>query len=138
VDPVRYGELAAVRRAVRAFLAASEVICRASGVTPVQYQAMLAIRTAPGERPTMKALADELVLTPHGAVQLVDRLARAGLATRERSEADRRRVFVVLTNEGRRLIRRLASEHIRGLLAHEAVISRSLRALKAHRRVSRA
>jgi DNA-binding MarR family transcriptional regulator len=44
-----------------------------------------------------RELADQMLLQHHGAVQLVDRLCKAGLARRIHSAKDRRSVLVVLT-----------------------------------------
>ncbi|MAB71567.1 MAG: hypothetical protein CMJ54_03575 [Planctomycetaceae bacterium] len=41
------------------------------------------------------------------ATRLIDRLARAGLVSRTRSEENRRCVFVEITDEGRQMLRRL-------------------------------
>ena len=87
------------RLALRRFLAASEAISRAAGITQQQYQALLAVKTGPGEM-TIGDLADQLLLTHHAAVQLVDRMARAGLAERAPSRTDRRSVHVRLTAAG--------------------------------------
>lgn len=122
--------LADFRYALRQFLATSEAISRESGVTPQQYQAMLAIRARSADGLTMKDLAEQLALTHHAAVQLVDRLAKAGLAARARSSADRRHVLLRLTPEGEARFDRLASRHLEAMLAQEPVLSQSIRRLK--------
>jgi hypothetical protein len=77
---------------MRRFLAASEAISRAAGVTQQQYQALLAIQAWSPEAMTMKDLADQLLLTHHAAVQLVNRLTKAGRAARAPSPSDGRSV----------------------------------------------
>src|ERR1700761_9295096 len=100
MDADGYKGLAGFRYALRRFLAASEAISREGGVTPQQYQALLAIKSRPEAGMAMKELAEQLLLTHHAAVQLVDRLGKAGLAERERSREDRRSVLLKLTPRG--------------------------------------
>src|SRR5215467_9253212 len=94
-DTALYEGLAGFRFALRRFLAFSEAMTRAAGVTPSQYQAMLAIRTHPWGAIVIRQLADQMLLQHHGAVQLVDRLCDAGLTKRTHAENDRRSVLVV-------------------------------------------
>ena len=130
MDRVGYEGLAGFRFALRSFLASSEVLCRRAGVTAQQYQAMLAVKTRQTETLAMKDLAEQLLLTPHAAVQLVDRLARAGLAWRKPSTEDRRSVSVELTEAGERLLDRLAKQHLDEMLRQEPQLSASLTRLK--------
>lgn len=125
-----YEGLAGFRRALRAFLAASEAISRRGGVTQQQYQALLAVRTWPSGDMAIKNLAEELLLTHHGAVQLVDRLCAAGLAARAPSGTDRRSVVVKLTAGGAALLDTLAAQHLVEMLRQEPLLTRSLRRLR--------
>ena len=52
------------------------------------------------EGPTIGQLAEHLVLRPHSAVGLADRLAQRGLLERVRSDVDRRQVRLRLTRRG--------------------------------------
>ena len=79
---------------------------------------------------SIKALSEELLLLPHGAVQLVDRLRRLGLVRRKQSQIDRRSVLVRLTPTGDRLVERLAAAHMRELSSHVAHLETSVRRLK--------
>ena len=81
-----YKELAGFRHALRRFLAFSDVAAQTVGITSQQYQAMLAIAASDGEAMTMKELAEEMLLKPNGAVQLIDRLEGLGLVSRAGSE----------------------------------------------------
>jgi len=128
--PDRFLTLASFRHALRRFLAASEAISRSAGITQQQYQAILAIAAWPGEVMTMKDLADDLLLTHHAAVQLVDRLAKAGLAQRTTSRVDRRSVELTLTAAGAALLERLATLHQAEMLRREPALSASLRRLR--------
>ena len=127
-SPVR--GLSGFRYALRRFLAASEEISRAGGVTQQQYQALLAIKAAETEPMTIRALADRLLLTHHAAVQMVDRLEKARLAERTRSPIDRRAVLLRLTGEGDALVDDLAAKHLAELLRQEPLIRESLDQLK--------
>jgi len=128
--PDRFLTLASFRHALRRFLAASEALSRSAGITQQQYQAILAIAAWPGEVMTMKDLADDLLLTHHAAVQLVDRLAKAGLAQRTTSSVDRRSVELTLTAAGAALLERLATLHQAEMLRREPALSASLRRLR--------
>ena len=111
-------------------MAASETISRAAGVTQQQYQALLVIKTREGDTLSIGAFAEQLLLTHHAAVQLVDRLAKAGLAERTRSAEDRRTVHLTLTERGESLLDELATRHLEEMLRHEPLLTRSLKRLK--------
>jgi DNA-binding MarR family transcriptional regulator len=130
LDPDRYLPLASFRHGLRRFLAASETISRDAGVTQQQYQAMLAIAAWPGGAMSIKDLSEDLLLTHHAAVQLVDRLAKAGLAQRSPSSVDRRSVELSLTESGTALLDKLASLHLAEMLRREPALSASLRRLR--------
>ncbi len=130
LNPEWYEALAVFRGALRRFLAGSETISREAGVTPQQYQAMLAIKTHPNATMAMKELAEQLLLTHHAAVQMVDRLAKAGLASREASTSDRRLVFLKLTPKGEELLDLLAQRHLEVVLRQEPQLSAALKDLR--------
>ncbi|MBS0333831.1 MAG: MarR family transcriptional regulator [Proteobacteria bacterium] len=130
LDPDSFRALAGFRSALRRFLAASEAISKAAGVTQQQYQAMLSIAAWPGGAMSMKDLAEELLLTHHAAVQLVDRLAKAGLARRAPSTVDRRSVELSLTPEGAALLDALATQHLAEMLKRKPALGASLRRLR--------
>jgi DNA-binding MarR family transcriptional regulator len=130
LDPDRFHGLAGLRYAMRRFLAASEAISRRAGVTQPQYQALLAVKAWPDQAMTIKDLADQLMLTHHGAVQLVDRLCRAGMLERRPSDEDRRKVLLRLSRPGEALMEELAEEHLQEALHQEPLLTRSLRVLR--------
>ncbi len=130
LDRERLKGLSGFRYALRRFLAASETISREGGVTQQQYQVMLAIKASDDGGLSMKELAEQLLLKPHAAVQLVDRLAIAGFAVRRPSTVDRRVVHVSLTPEGDELTNRLAEQHLEEMLRQEPQLRRSLGQLK--------
>ena len=129
IDRQRYLGLANFRYAVRRFLAASERISAESGITTQQYQAMLSIGAA-AEPLAMKDLAEDLLLQPHAAVQMVDRLQKLDLAERRASPLDGRVVLVALTDKGDELLERLAERHLEELLKQEPKLTEVLRRLK--------
>jgi DNA-binding MarR family transcriptional regulator len=111
-----YRHLLEVRTGLRRVLHWSEEQAHSAGLTPAQHQLLLAVRGHPGpDAPTVRDLADHLLIQHHGAVQLVDRAAAAGLVTRRRDETDHRRVHVVLTDEGRRVLESLSARHLNEL-----------------------
>jgi DNA-binding MarR family transcriptional regulator len=130
LDSERYRSLAEFRLALRRFTAGAEAISRAAGVTQQQYQALLAIKTWPSEVMTMGDLADQLLLTHHAAVRLVNRMSAAGLAERAPSSTDRRTVRLRLTLDGETVVDKLAALHLREVLSQEPRLTRSLRRLK--------
>ena len=78
----------------------------------------------------MKDLAEELLLSHHGAVQMVNRLCSAGLAERIPSHLDRRSVFLKLTTSGDATVKELASQHLAEMQRHEPLLAKSLRRLR--------
>jgi DNA-binding MarR family transcriptional regulator len=108
--------LADFRYQLRGFMRASEEICKAEGVTPLQYQMLLQSRAVPG-RPWVLVgeLAGRLRSSVHGAVALVSRAEAAGLVTRKPNPTDGREVQVHATPRGRRLLQRIAARHLHEL-----------------------
>jgi DNA-binding MarR family transcriptional regulator len=107
-----YEALAAFRYGLRQFLHFSEVAAAEAGLTPRQYQALLAIKGFPGrDSATVGELAEQLQIAHHSAVGLVDRLVVQGLVVRESSTQDRRQVYVNLTPRGAEVLDKLASAH---------------------------
>ncbi len=133
-----YRRLAAFRHALRRFLAFSETAARAAGITPQQHQALLAIKGADNpEDASVGFLADHLLLQPHSAAELVDRMVRSGLLRRGVSGADRRRVVLSLTPGAERVLQDLSADHIRELRQAAPVIGGLFDVLEP-RRASRA
>ena len=110
-----YRRLAAFRGAVRAFLKFSEDAAAEAGLTAQHYQAMLILRARDDEAVTINDLARDLFIRHNSAVGLVDRLVREGLAAREPSSSDRRKVQLRLSGRGRQVLAKLAGMHRREL-----------------------
>ena len=75
------------------------------------------------------ALAEELVLKHHSAVELAGRLEQAGLVARQSDPGDKRRVLLTLTEIGAARLQELAREHGEGLAKSREAIIESLKAL---------
>jgi DNA-binding MarR family transcriptional regulator len=119
---VDYAALAAFRLALRRFAAFSEAEAKAAGLTPRQHQALLAIKgrrkpAANGDGLGIGEIAAHLLIRHNTAVELVDRLAEAGLVQRQADPADGRRILVTLTDRSEALLRRLSAAHVRELRA---------------------
>jgi DNA-binding MarR family transcriptional regulator len=75
------------------------------GVTARQSTLLWLVKRSPGL--SLAELAAEEGISPPALSGYVDRLERAGLLARVRSTEDRRRVGLELTDEGRKLLRRI-------------------------------
>ena len=130
LDPGQYQGLAAFRYVLRQFLAFSDAATHAAGVTSQQYQVLLVIKTHPEGEIMIREIADQMLLQHHGAVQLIDRLADAGLVERRHSPTDRRSVLVAMTAKGAKLLEHLAFNHVKELLKREPLLAESLKRLR--------
>src|SRR5687767_4670171 len=91
--------LAAFRRALRQFLWYAEESAQAAGISGQKYQALLAIKGAPGrDYITVGEIAEALLIKHNSAVELVDRLAKRGFVRRDPAYDNRRCVWVRLTD----------------------------------------
>jgi DNA-binding MarR family transcriptional regulator len=107
-----YEILADFRYAMRKFVRFSEEAAATVGLTPQQYQGLLAIRGFPDRTPmTIGDLAERLQMRPHTAVALVNRLVHQGQVVRQLATKDKRQVHVVLTDQGTAALERLAWMH---------------------------
>jgi len=129
LDEADYRTLALFRQRLRRFLRFSEEAAAGEGLTPRQYQALLALRGSPSGRLLVGELAEALEIRHHSAVGLVDRLEALGLVRRRPDPADRRRVLVSATTSGEHTLARLASAHRRELRAMAPTLRRLLRSL---------
>jgi DNA-binding MarR family transcriptional regulator len=107
-----YASLAELRFQIRQFLANSEQAVRAVGLEPRQHQLMLALKGLPGDvRPRVGELAARLHIQHHSAVELANRLSKAGYVRRQPGDDDRREVLLALTPRGERVLRDLSLYH---------------------------
>jgi len=108
--------LARFRFTIRRYLRFSEETVRGYGLTPQQYQLLLAIKGFPGrDWATIRELAELLQLKHHTVGELVNRVQHRGLVQRTAHPSDGRAVSVSLTAAGETLIGRLAALHQREL-----------------------
>lgn len=109
-----FAQLLAFRSGLRRFLHWSEQQAKGAGLTGAQYQLLLAIRGNDGA-PSVREVAEHLMLRHHSVVELVDRAERAGLVQRMPDSDDHRVVRLALTAEGHDRMASLASAHIEEL-----------------------
>ena len=105
-----YRSLAEFRHLLRQFLAFSGDAARKEGLAPQQHQALLAIKGFGGVL-TIGELADKLLIKPHTAAELVDRLQKSGYIRKEADHEDRRRTRLLLTAAAETLLLSLSRAH---------------------------
>jgi DNA-binding MarR family transcriptional regulator len=119
-DDEAYRRLLELRTGLRRFLRWSEHQARAAGLTPAQHQLLLAVRGHPDPRgPTIREVADYLLLRHHSAVGLVDRAEAASLLSREPDTDNLSSVRLRLTDRGEDQLAALSEQHLEEL-AHLA------------------
>ncbi len=102
------------RDGLRRFQHWSEAEAKAVGLTGAQHQLLLAIR-GHGTAPSIREVAEHLLLRHHSVVELVDRAVTAGLVERIGDEHDQRVVRLRLTQTGRDRVEALAGAHLEEL-----------------------
>ena len=113
-DPLTDADFAALsnfRHALRRFLQFSADAAAEAGLTPQQHQALLAIRAGEGRELLVGALAERLLLRPHSATELVDRMEKLGLVSRVTGQTDRRQVTIRVTPRAEKLLKGLSEAH---------------------------
>ncbi len=103
--------LSGFRHALRRFLQFSGDAAVGAGLTPQQHQALLAIRASEGREILVGALAERLLLRPHSATELVNRMEKLDLVRRVAGATDRRQVTIRLTAKGDQLLNGLTEAH---------------------------
>ncbi len=88
------------------------------GFSLTWYDVLTHLSEASGARMQHQALAESLLLSRSGVTRLVDRMAEAGLVSRESSPEDRRVSYVVMTQPGRDALDRASPGHMRGIAQH--------------------
>jgi DNA-binding MarR family transcriptional regulator len=128
---VDYGALAEFRYQLRKFLAFSETAARKAGLTPQQYQALLAIKGFSTPEPvSVGDLARILLVRHHTAVERVDRMTKLGLLIRTVDQNDGRRVLVRLTAKGEQKLQTLARIHFEELRSASPAMTRILKSFQ--------
>ena len=107
-----FEELARFRFGIRRYLRFSEQVVRDHGLTPQQYQLLLALKGFPGrEWASVSELADRLQLRHHSVGELVNRAQAQDLVTKAPHPTDARIVRVEMTRHGERALARLSAVH---------------------------
>jgi DNA-binding MarR family transcriptional regulator len=113
VSDADYARLLAVRTRLRRFEHWSAERAAEHGLTASQHQLLLAVRGhAEPAGPTIRQVADYLLIRHNSAVELIDRTAQSGLLTRVRDEQDHRVVRLELTRAGAHKLEALSSAHL--------------------------
>lgn len=107
-----YERLAHFRHTVRQFSRQTELAGRRAGLTPQQYQLMVAIKGFPGrEWASISELAERLQIRHNAVIGLVNRAEVRGLVVRKQDvePLDRRVVQIHLTPTGERALQVMAT-----------------------------
>ena len=88
---------------------------RATGLSLGDYEVLVHLSEAPNRSLRMAELAARCARSPSGLTRRVDRLARAGLVSRQPCEDDRRGWFAVLSEDGHRRLMAAAPIHVKGV-----------------------
>ena len=70
-------------------------------------------------------MAEQLIIAPHTAAELVSRMVEAGLVTKTQSKADRRKLELVPTPKAASLLARLTQAHLQELEVLDTVLARA-------------
>ena len=111
LSDTEYETLATFRRELRLFMRFSKDAAVNAGLTAQQYQALLAIRGVSGATMLVGELAEQLLIRPNTATELIDRLETQGFVTRHAARNDGRKVFIGLTPAATETLESLASMH---------------------------
>jgi DNA-binding MarR family transcriptional regulator len=106
-----YVVLADFRHTLRRFQAFSETKAAEVGLTPQQHQALLTIRASSSDEVTVGYVAQRLIMKPHSATGLIDRLETLELVIRQGTSSDRRRSVLRLTGKAEALLASLSETH---------------------------
>lgn len=94
--------LISLRRVIRAIDIHSRQLNKHSGLTGPQLMVMQKI--AQLDAPLAKQVAEEITLSPATVTTIIDRLEGRGLVIRKRSDTDKRKVHLSLSDAGRSLL----------------------------------
>ena len=122
-----YSALAEFRHQLERFLQRRRRAARQTVLQPKQYQLMLAVKGMPkGQRPTVGEIAERLQIQNHSVVELVDRLEQRRYIQRQRDDADRRVVHLVITPAGEAVLRKLVSASLTELRTEAPALLKAL------------
>lgn len=131
--------ISSVHCSIVRYVRTREQSVRADGLEPLQYHFLALVEGGPsnGNQPNISALANQLSMHHHSAVELVDRLEQRGLLQRERGKQDRRHVFLKVTAQGKKLLRKVAQKERADVCQFAPELLKGLRnVLNGHRKGS--
>jgi DNA-binding MarR family transcriptional regulator len=82
------------------------------------YDVLLVLNAAPGRRLRMRELGDHAVLSREQVSRVTTELEAAGLVERRPNPDDKRSSYAVITDEGRRRLRRAAPTYLAAIERH--------------------
>jgi DNA-binding MarR family transcriptional regulator len=88
------------------------------GLTGTDYQILVELSESPDRRMRMSTLADHAQLSRSRLSHQIDRMAKAGLVTRELCKQDGRGMFAVMTDKGWDTIVAAAPDHVESVRRH--------------------
>ena len=100
LSPEEIESVAALRIAIRRFLAASDEVTDAQGLTPRQYDLLALLHRPSASRQTATDIATQLCLSRSATTELLTRASTAGLITRTGDSDDMRVKHLKATHEG--------------------------------------
>ena len=131
--PEQYAAIAAFRYELRRFQEFSQAAAKAAGLPPQQHQALLTIAGHTGaEPPSVGTIAEQLIIAPNAAAELVTRMVEAALLTKTLSCRDRRRLELTLTKQALVLLDQLTAVHLEELRTLEAALKHALDRFRGH------
>lgn len=114
LDDADFARLLDFRDGLRRFLRWSDDQAASVGLTGTQHQLLLAVR-GHGSPPSIREVAEHLLLRHHSVVELVDRAEVAGLLERVDDPVDHRIVRLRLTRAGTAKVEALSAAHLEEL-----------------------
>jgi DNA-binding MarR family transcriptional regulator len=88
------------------------------GLSLADYEILVHLSDEAGGELRMTELAARTLVSRSGLTRRLDRLVDAGLVERRNCPTDRRGVFAVMTDEGRRRLEEAAPTHVDGVRRH--------------------
>jgi DNA-binding MarR family transcriptional regulator len=106
---------------------------RDGGIPLRWYDVLLELNAAPGRRLKMQELSELVVLSRTRVSRVVDELEGAGLVTRQANPDDRRSSYAVISDTGRRALRRAAPVYLNSIQSRFAarLTPAALKAIRA-------
>lgn len=120
-----YAAIARFRLELRRFLAFSEAAAGKVGLPAQQHQALLAIAGHDGP-PSVGFVAEQLLIAPQTAAELVARMVDNGFVTKTAETRDRRRMALSLTPKAMAVLQQLTTAHLAELQSLEPALASAL------------